>query len=447
MFNPKKIEEKADIEIAISNKMAKGIELWLKMYSNESPWLDEKTTSMGLAASVSSELARLTTLELKSSITGCDYLNDEYLAFLKNLRDYCEYACAGGGIVFKPYIEGKHIVVEAVMADDFYPISFNGRGKVTDAIFLEEKVEGDKIYTRLERHICEKNGVYRIINKAYVTNSYKNGEIYDFGKEISLDSVLEWADLEPEIEISNIDKSLFGYFKIPLANSVEKKSPLGVSAFSRAVNDIKEADKQWSRILWEFEGSELAVHASVDCFEKDDDGSWKLPKGRERLYRTMYNDAIKGKAIDIFSPSIRDTSLFNGLNNILKRIEFNCGLAYGTISDPQNVDKTAEEIKTSKQRSYQTVSDIQGALQSALEDLLYAMVKIGQIEGLPVTDKYDVSFSWDDSIIIDKEKQLASMQLDVSSGILRPEIYIAKKYGITEEEALKMMPSSLLDEE
>ena len=48
--------------------------------------------------------------------------------------------------------------------------------------------------------------------------------------------------------------------------------------------------------------------------------------------------------MDTFSPDIRSDPLFKGFNAQLKLIEFNCSLAYGTISDPQNVDKTAEEI-------------------------------------------------------------------------------------------------------
>lgn len=39
------------------------------------------------------------------------------------------------------------------------------------------------------------------------------------------------------------------------------------------------------------------------------------------------------------------------------------------------------------------------------------------------------------------------MRNDVISGILKPVIYIMKKYGVTEEEALKMMPNSTNDEE
>ena len=136
---------------------------------------------------------------------------------------------------------------------------------------------------------------------------------------------------------------------------------------------------------------------------------------------------------------IRDSAYFNGLNNILKRIEFNCGLSYGTISDPQEVDKTATEIVSSKQRMYSTVNDIQGALESALDDLIYAMSVWAKLARLSM-DKYEVSYNWDDSIVVDKDTELASMQADVAAGIIRPELYIMKKYGVTEEEAIKMMP-------
>ena len=54
----------------------------------------------------------------------------------------------------------------------------------------------------------------------------------------------------------------------------------------------------------------------------------------------------------------------------------------------------------------------------------------------------EVTFNWDDSIVIDKQAELLAMQQDVASGILKPEIYLAKKYGVTEKEALKMMPDT-----
>jgi A118 family predicted phage portal protein len=144
---------------------------------------------------------------------------------------------------------------------------------------------------------------------------------------------------------------------------------------------------------------------------------------------------------NVYSPEIRDQSFFNGFNNILKRVEFNSNLAYGTLSDPANVDKTAEEIKASKQRSYSTVKDIQRSLDTAMVNLVSAMDTWATLDRLAPEGEIDMSISWDDSLVVDKEKDLTSMQQDVAMGVIRKEIYVAKKYGVTEEEAKKMMPS------
>jgi len=133
------------------------------------------------------------------------------------------------------------------------------------------------------------------------------------------------------------------------------------------------------------------------------------------------------------------------LNHQLRLVEFNCSLAYGTLSDPNNVDKTAEEIKSSKQRSFDMTKDMQGALQEALEDMLVAMDFYTSIYHLAPVGSYQTTFNWGDSILSDREKELAEMQQDVTAGIIRKELYIAKKYGVSEEEALKMMPQQTDD--
>lgn len=140
--------------------------------------------------------------------------------------------------------------------------------------------------------------------------------------------------------------------------------------------------------------------------------------------------------------------MFNGFNNQLKLIEFNCCLAYGTLSDPQSVDKTATEIKASKQRSYTMVSDTQMALQAALEDLVYAMDFWAVLYGLvPAGDDFEVSFDWDDSVIVDAEEERNQDRSDVAMRVMRLEEYRAKWYGETLEEAEKNLPDPALTEE
>lgn len=438
MLKKENIRDAIGVDVAVSDKMAREIDLWSKMYKNKPPWKRKELKLCGLPAAIAGEFARLVTLELKTEITGNKFLNDEYQTVIDNIRTYTEYACAKGGLAMKPYVSDGHIEVDMVQADRFFPVKFNSRGEVIAAVFMETVTIGKQVYTRLEYHRHdEKTATYYIINKAFVRQDLDNVEV--LRKEVPLSAVPEWADLEETVTIINVKKPLFAYFKIPNANNVDDSSPLGVSVYSRAVDDIKEADYQWTRILWEFEGSELAIDGDVSLFKRKENGEFDLPKGKERLFRMMDFDDDK-EQYKVFAPPIRDKSLINGFNAILRRVEFNSGLAYGTLSDLNTVDKTAEEIKTSKQRSYSTVSDIQKALQKALEQLIYAMDVIAQLSNLNGGKKYEVSFDWDDSIVIDKEQELQSMQQDATAGLIRKEIYIAAKYGVSEEEALKMMP-------
>lgn len=436
------IEQRLDVDIAVSNDMSNAIKLWNQLYTNTSPWLNDTVKSMNVASAIASEIARLVTVELESFIEGNEYLNEEYQEVLKNIRNYTEFACAKGGVVFKPYVSGENIEIDLVQAERFFPTAYNSRNEITSAVFVEFKHEGNKVYTRLEHHQLTNEG-YHISNTAYVKENHNlNLTIDDLGKKIPLSTVDGWHDLEEEVLVENVYKPLFSYFKMPLANAIDYESPLGVSVFSRAIELIEEVDRQYSRTLWEFEGTELAINASVDCFKKNNQGESILPEGRERLYRS-FNFGVDewNKAMEVFSPEIRDTSLFNGLNQLLRKVEFNSGLAYGTLSDITETDKTATEVKASKQRSYATVKDIQNSLKRALEDLAYAMDVYAKLYNLP-SSEYEMTFSFDDSLVMDKDAELTSMLGDVSAGILKAELYIMKKYGVDEKTARSMMPDT-----
>lgn len=442
MLNRIDIAKELNIEIAMNDNMANAINLWSNMYNNSPPWINDEVVPLGIPGAIANELARLATIEFKSKINNNEGLNEIYQELIDVLRINTEYACAKGGLIFKPYFNGKNIEIDLIHQDNFLPISYNAIGEITAAVFLEYKIIGDKKYTRLEYHDF-KEGDYIIKNIAYVkSNLVKDNSL---GKRTILASVPEWSQLQEEITINNITRPLFSYFKIPQANAIDVNSPLGVSCYAKASDLIKEADKQYSRILWEYEATEIAINASESLFVRKEDGTYELPKGKERLYRIFPWEDREGKRnLDTFSPGIRDSNLFNGLNNILRKVEFNCGLAYGTLSDINDVSKTATEIKTSRQRSYSTVKDIQKSLEKALKDLIVNMNDLATLYKLnisPIDIDKDVSFDWDDSLVLDKDSELEAMRNDVAAGILRPEIYLAKKYGVSEEEALKMMPN------
>lgn len=428
------IEKALNIQIDQDTLMTRAIELWANLYENKPPWLSETVSSINLPASISNEIARLVTLELKSEVTGdsqrAKYLDEQYQKVIKSIRQYTEYACAKGGLVFKPYLDGMNVNVEYVQADYFYPVKYGSDGTITAAAFVEQKQVGDTTYTRLEYHDFD-GTKERVTNKAF-KSSMKDS----LGNEIPLTQVDEWKDLQPEATVDNIEKPMFAYFKVPIANNVDTYSPLGQSVFGRAIDLIKEADKQYSRGIWEFESAERAIDIDITVFDVDKQGNPIVPERNKRLFRTLKAEAggnNPGSFYESYSPDIRDESHSRGLNKLLRLIEFNCGLAYGTLSDPEQEAKTATEVKQSKQRSYSTVSDIQKSLQSALEHLVYIIDVYSTLYGLSGNGDYEVTFTWDDSIIVDAEAERLRDLQEMRDGIMSKSEYRMKWYG--EDEA------------
>lgn len=430
MLNKQSIKQAIGSDIAISDPMVTALELWSRMYVNDAPWLTEYVKSLNLPAAVAGEISRLVTLELDITIEGsqrADYLAAQFKKVSDKLRDVIEYGAAKGGLVFKPYVDGKDINVDFVQADQFFPINFDANGNITSCVFVDQRKQGDHYYTRLESHEMTDAGVI-VKNMAYRSSTKDI-----LGNQVPLTMVEDWNGLEPEATITGIDKPLYAYFRYPLANNIDPASPLGVSCYSRAIDLIKQADQQWSDLLWEFEATKAAIFVDVLAFGKDTDGKPILPN--KRLYRTLETGSAEGDLFKEWAPTMREQNILNGLDAILKKIEYNCGLAYGTLSDPQMEAKTATEIKTSKQRSYATVVDVQKSVQKALDDLLYAMDTWATLSKLAPKGVYTVTYDFDDSVIVDKD---AAFQQDlrlVQQGIMSPVEFRMRNMGEDEETA------------
>lgn len=442
MIGKNTIESQLNIDIAISPKLESKIREWGNIYENKAPWLNKDVKSLELGSAIASEFVRLTTVEMKTEITGssrAEFLHEQYQKMLKNLPDNLEKGDAVGGLILKPYVKSGKIFIDFIVQGNFYPISFDDTGKIISIVFATQKTEGDYIYTRLEYHRLEGTDYY-ISNTAYKSNNNTS-----LGKEINLTEVPEWKDIEKEVKIENVEKPLFAYYKPPLANNVDTKSPLGISVFAKATSLIKDADEQYGRTMWEYEGSEKAVYASTEALKprrevvKDEEGKrikWETPKLKDRLFRAIDLDGKDGTGFfQDYSPEIRDEAFWRGLNKILERIEFNVGLAYGTISEPAFSDKTATEIKTSKQRSYDTVSRMQENLQTALEDLIYAIDILTTLYNLAPNGDYQTSFGWGDSVLTDTQVEQTIQMQEVGQGLRSKLKYIMWRYGLTEQQA------------
>lgn len=449
MIAPKVISDTIKMAPLISSEMKEHLELWENLYKDQAPWLTENVKSLGIPALIASEKARTATLEMQVKITGdsarAEFMRKNFQKVIDAIQEPLEYGIALGSFIIKPYVmlgpDNKYVMeFNFTRATNFYPLSFSSEGKLTECAFVDVIITKEYIYRKVEIHKLEgskltiRNQAYKQTNNGNVVPS--NNET--LGDPIELNIVPAWASLAPEAEIQNVNDLLFGYFKMPEANNVDLDSPLGVSGFSRAVDLIKEADNIYSDLLWEFEGGQLAIDVDRTALLPTSEGGKStdvLPKLQDRLYRRKL-DLGTDELYHIFSPTLRDSSILNGLNNQLMRIEDTCALSRGTLSVvTQSEARTATELKILKQRSYAANQHIQDALQLTFEQVFHAMDIYCDLYKIVPAGDYEVAYKWDDSIIVDKDCERQQDMLEVKSGLMSKVEYRMKWYGETKDQA------------
>lgn len=421
---------------AVSLTMEQHIGLWYAMMVNTPPWQNCDVKAVGLPAAICREVARPTLVEFTANITGskrADYLNENFQTAKENFNRALELGLALGGVALKPYIYGDNMLVDVTGAAGFQPTKFDPSGRCIGGVFKDKPVKvNGTYYVRLESH--ELNGTtYTIKNKAYYSDSA--GSV---GADAQLTTIPEWADIEPEVAIENVDGPLFAYFKPPIANTADSNSMCGMSIYGDAatVELIKQADEQWERLRWEYKSSERKVlmdgtSSTADMFNK-------------RLFE-IGPFSPNGDFFQHIEPQIRDDAIYRGFQNTLRRVEFNIGLSYGDISDPQTIEKTATEIRSSKQRKYVLVSSIQAALAHTFDSLIYAMDVYASLYGLAPAGDYAATYDWGDSILDDQETKDKEFSRDLqltSAGVMNPWELRAKYFNEDEDTAKAALPTA-----
>lgn len=442
----------SDEAFVMSQDMEKALETWRKMYKDEADWLDDRKGiySLGIAKQVCQSLAMQVLAEMDCDIVTpgdceecerelshdvdfepsnmAEYINVLFKrSLLPKLPDTVEKGMALGGVVMKPYHTDNGTFIDFSYQGEFVPIAFDDDDNIIDIAFLDQFTEGNEIFTKVERQTF--NPIARTVvvqNKAFVaklnqTSDDSEAQRYQLGKEVPLSSIARWSGISEEpVVIEDVLKPLYGYYKVPLANNVDFKCPMGISVFSPAVSLIKRADIQFSRLDWEYEGGQMAVDIDRNAISPDKgyfDEHFEQDQLKDRLYRKL--DLGVDDTYNVFAPSLRDDNYINGLNRYLSKIEDAIGLARGTLNDdmPQEA-RTATEVRILKQRTYTTISTNQKALETALEDVAYAVSVYAKLYNEATKGKYEVNIEWHDSVLSDTSEELNHRLQLKNAGVL-----------------------------
>lgn len=432
-----------NVKSAESPEMMRFVEMCSDIYRGIPNWLENDVKTINFAKTLCEEYGRLTMLATSIKIDGsarANWLQEQIDKVYYNLRKWVEYATAYGTIILKP--NGNSI--DLVLPSHFM-ITNEDDGVVTGVVFYNSAVsnDGKVFYTRLEYHRFV-NSVYVITNRCYQGISEN-----DMSKEIIIEDS-PWAGLQEEVAIANIDKPLYAVFKTPIANNIDINSPLGMPMFSQVVEELKDLDVAYSRRAEEIYDSQRTtlldsdrlplVGENIKLATIAPEQAWDNTKRKLKLPRFIRN-VEGGNATDFFQdvqPVLNTTERNEGINSLLSQIGFKCGFSNGYfVFNKKTGMITATQVESDDRRTLETIKDIRDCLESALDDLLYALDKFADLYGLAPIGTYEVTFAFGD-ITYSEEEDKQTWWKYVMAGKVPAWMYFVKFEGFTEDEAKAM---------
>ena len=379
-------EKEFNVDIISSDLMEIAQAEWQNVIKGRPYWMSKNVRTINFAKFLCYYTSKKTCLDLNVTINGsdrADYIDQCIKAMIqKSIRDKVEDACGAGGIILKP--NGTYNpagAIDYVMPGSFAVTEKNSNGDILGIIFIDRRIKGDDYYTRLEyQHFTSAIGedgenagrTYMIENKAFKSKGSDS-----LGRSIKLTDVPEWKGIPESISISNVEKPLFGYFKMSYNNTIDYASPEGVAVFSNCLEELRNLDVAWSRKDAEVDDSQHLTFIDENALMKRDKNNGSKERVElPRFVKGLRRGVDAQSTIDEHVPTLLTDQRVADINSILSMISTKAGFSQGQfVLDRKTGIATATEIESDDSETVETITDIRNALKAAIKDLVYALDK------------------------------------------------------------------------
>lgn len=311
------------------------------------------------------------------------------------------------------------VKVKFVNATKIMPITFEDE-EVTECAFINKNSKN----TYISVHLKNEKGNYEIHNITCegsddnLSYNEEDHEIFD------TQNVLPW----------------FAIIKPNISNNIDINSPLGVSIYANAIDNLKEIDLVFDSYANEFilgkkrifvNAKDWAINSRTgeeyEVFDSNDVVLYTLPESEDG--KQMISDNTQ---------TLRVQDHITALQNQLNLFGYKCGLGTEHYKFDGNGVATATQIISVNSEMFRNIQKheivIGDALTSIVKATLYA---INTFTPNSVDTDADIEIKFDDSIIIDKGSERAQDLIDVGSGIMSKVEYRMKWYAEDEKTATK----------
>lgn len=314
------------------------------------------------------------------------------------------------------------VKIKGVNATRIIPISWSN-GVVTEASFISEMTVSNKTYYIISSHIKEDDGY--VIYNDLLDNNYKTAML-----NVNLLPIIRTKSLKP----------LFYIMKTNISNNIDLDSPMGISVYANAIDNLKGCDVAYDSCIREVVTGQRIVMMNKCLLTTDEQGNPIAPQDVKQTYMQFFGDDARSDVnefIKEFHPTLNTDALDKELQNQLNMLSSKVGLGANYYRfDSSSGVVTATEYVGERNDFMRNAVKISKSIKSALKDLIQGILFVGKnILGANVDDNAKIDISVSDGVVEDDSKEREQDRQDVRDGIMSKAEYRAKWYGETIEEA------------
>lgn len=317
------------------------------------------------------------------------------------------------------------IKLDYCTALSIHPLSWENGNVIECAFSSVRRIDG-KEYTYLQIHRLSESGTYDIEN-----------HIFEYSREVALASVTGFETVPAVIHTGN-DKPQFVIDRLNIANP-DEDSPMGIAVFAHAIDQLKAVDISYDSYVNEFVLGKKRIMVKPEATKTLDGKPVFDPN--DTIYYVMPEDSQMGSVVEQVDMTLRTAEHNAGMQDMLNVLSSKCGFGENHYKYDRGNVSTATQIISENSSMFRTIKKHEIILKTALIDLCRIILRMGnQYLKAGLNEEVQISIDFDDSIIIDTEKQREEDRRDVNMGVMNAWEYRAKYYGESEEEAKKNLP-------
>lgn len=297
----------------------------------------------------------------------------------KKMKKLVAMSLGTGGTIIVPYVQNGRIFFDIATQDRLCINDMRGTDIVSASVLADSVTINDTRYYRFVNYDIKNNNLV-ITNK--VTTEY--------GRPAEIE---KWADIQ-DIAIANVERVPFGFIKSPVDNR-KCTDNYGVPVTYGCDRIIKEIKDCLEQIKDEFELKQVRLRIDKRDFDRDKDGK---PILTSKLFMAGTN-AENESIFDIFDPVIRDSSYYTRLTKLYEQLEKAIGLSRGILTEPIAAYENSQKIREATGDTWAIVDSLRSAVESGMNELLYACDVLANYYGLSPSGEYTLAFDWDTSMM------------------------------------------------